>query len=65
MKRSYVAPLLIEFGSLSQLTGIFQRPGSGDVLLTTSGQVTGTGSGSIDACAEDDGKCKCEDNQTC
>ena len=65
MKKDYFAPDFVEYGSLASLTGILNAGGPGDVQITTTGNATGTGTGSVDICAEDGGKCKCTDNGTC
>ena len=65
MRKHYFAPDFVEYGSLAKLTGIFVTPGPGDVVVNTSGNVIGSGTGSVDACAKDGGKCKCTDNGTC
>ena len=65
MSKMYQSPSLVEYGSISGLTGVFGGPSSGDVLVDITGNESDTGFNSIDACAEDGGKCKCEDNDTC
>lgn len=65
MKKLYSSPVLVNYGSLVDRTGIFGGPAAGDVLLDQDGNIESEGKNSIDACAEKDGKCICEDNNTC
>jgi hypothetical protein len=65
MKNMYQSPSVVEYGSIASLTGIFGGPSSGDVLVDENGQEDGFGFNSIDACAEEGGKCICEDNGSC
>jgi hypothetical protein len=62
---AYSTPQLTRYGSVSARTGVFGALSTGDVLLDESGNVVARGVLSIDACAQEGGKCICTDEGTC
>ncbi|MCJ2543982.1 lasso RiPP family leader peptide-containing protein [Thermostichus vulcanus] len=57
MKQEWGSPSFVKHGSFSELTQLFGNAGS-DVLTGPGGVVVGDpGTGSIDACAQIEGKC--------
>jgi len=58
--KNYEAPQLTEYGKVNELTGIFGDVTVSDASYNPSGQLIGTGEGSIDQCATPsgpDGEC--------
>ncbi len=50
MKKSYLEPRLMAYGSVERLTGIFGNPSTGDVQFDLSGDVVESGDLSVDSC---------------
>jgi hypothetical protein len=50
MKKAYLSPEMVDFGSIAALTGIFGSQNVPDVSVNPQGQTIQTGTGSINQC---------------
>ena len=57
MRKSYRAPSLSTHGTVEQITAVFGNMATRDVLRNANGDVVQSGVLSINACAEQSGRC--------
>jgi hypothetical protein len=50
LMKNYAAPQLTQYGSISEITGIFGGPAPSDVLVNPNGEIVQEGEQSINAC---------------
>lgn len=70
MSKLYIAPRIVDYGTISSITGETGTSSSGDWWLMPNGENVQRGlNGSIDGCAQETvsgvRKCICQDSGTC